>query len=222
MCERIIRGGAVVINSVQRFLYVLGTVSPYALVASLCYGLQVAADYFAKWAAVQPANQVISSVERLKILIEGVPAVSWILAVLSVMLIMYHVMFLNIVLKKLSPMDFLPESTPEENDGFAKGLGVTYVLPIIEWLITKNIFAIDERTSGVFLLIIGICAVIVSLFANKSYGSPVYLIAGYHFHIVRTATSKSYILMSKRKNYRNKGQVKRVVRLFEDLLIDVT
>ena len=119
-------------------------------------------------------------------------------------------------------MDFFPEATPEENDDFAKGLGVTYFLPIIEWIITKGIYNVDERISGYFLLAIGVIAVLISLIVNKSYGSPVYMLAGYHFHTVGTEASKTYILMSKKKHFRNKNQVRRVVRLFEDFLIDVT
>ena len=130
--------------------------------------------------------------------------------------------FIKIVIKKAAPMDFFPESTPEENDDFAKGLGVAYFLPLIEWIVTKNILDVNESVSGCFLLLIGVFAVVISLIANKSYGSPLYMLAGYHFHTIQTENSKSYVLMSKKKHFRNRTQVYRVIRLFEDLLIDVT
>ena len=99
---------------------------------------------------------------------------------------------------------------------------MAYLLPVIEWIVTKGIFDIDERANGYFLLVTGVIAVVVSLIVNKSYGSPVYMMAGYHFHTVQTENSKTYILMSRKKHFRNKNQVRRVNRLFEDFLIDAT
>lgn len=160
--------------------------------------------------------------ERVKNVVEAVPLHLWILLGVSVICLIYHWFFIKIVIKKAAPMDFFPESTPEENDDFAKGLGVAYFLPLIEWIVTKNILDVNESVSGCFLLLIGVFAVVISLIANKSYGSPLYMLAGYHFHTIQTENSKSYVLMSKKKHFRNRTQVYRVIRLFEDLLIDVT
>ena len=134
--------------------------------------------------------------------------------------ISYYV--LKISLRNLSRMDFHASSTPEEKDEFALGLGAAYLLPIIEWIVTENIFDNDEQISMWFLLAIGIIAFFICLFANKSYGSPVYWLMGYHFHNVQFEGGKPYVLMSKTRSFRNKRQIKRVIRLFEDFLIDVS
>ena len=174
------------------------------------------------WLGTQSKQVVIPWKEKIKIAVEMTPWSLWFLLGVSIIILIYHWQFIKAAIKKIAPMDFFPESTPEENDDFAKGLGAAYFFPLIEWIVTENIFDVDEWVSGCFLLVIGICAVIVSLVANKSYGSPVYMLSGYHFHTIQTENSKTYVLMSKKKHFRNKEQVHRVIRLFEDLLIDVT
>lgn len=210
------------INSIQKILYILGTISPYSMIASACYGGQVSVNRCKQWFVdMEVSERAINNEEILNCFITSAPFVSWLFIAISAILLVYHLCFLRIANKRLAPMDFFPEATPEENDDFAKGLGVTYFLPIIEWIITKGIYNVDERTNGYFLLEIGVIAVLISLVVNKSYGSPVYMLVGYHFHTVETEASKTYILMSKKKHFRNKNQVRRVVRLFEDFLIDV-
>lgn len=181
------------INAFQRFLYILGTISPYGIITSICFGVRVA--------------------HSLYILI---------ILILSVLLLIYHIFFLRLSFNNLPCMDFYANEAPKENDEFAKGFGFVYLIPIIEWILTKNVFDVSERSSGWFLLIIGCFAFLISLFSNKSYGSPVYLIMGYHFHTIQADGSKSYVLMSRVKHFRNKKQVRRTIRLFEDLLIDAS
>lgn len=213
------------INTFQRLLYILGTISPYAIITSICYGGRISYSVYAKW--IEESNEinvnaVSTKCQKISVIISAVPGYVWIIIAVSAILLIYHILFLKISLNNLPQMDFHANKSPEENDGFAKGLGFVYLLPIIEWILTEKIFNVSEQASGWFLLIIGILAFFVSLFENKSYGSPVYWIMGYHFHTIQADKSKSYVLMSRIKHFRNKDQVKRTIRLFEDLLIDVS
>lgn len=213
------------INTFQRLLYIFGTISPYAIITSICYGGRISYSVYAK--CIDESNEInVNAVptkcQKIYAIISAVPGYVWIIIAVSAILLIYHIIFLKFSLNNLTQMDFHANKSPEENDGFAKGLGFVYLLPIIEWILTEKIFNVSEQASGCFLFIIGIIAFFVSLFANKSYGSPVYWIMGYHFHTIQADKSKSYILMSRKKHFRNKDQVKRTIRLFEDLLIDVS
>ena len=213
------------LNIFQRLLYILGTISPYAIITSICYGGRISYSVYAKW--IEKSNEINANAipiksQKISVIILAVPEYVWIIIAVSAILLIYHILFLKISLNSLPQMDFHANKSPEENDGFAKGLGFIYLLPIIEWILTEKIFNVSEQASGWFLLIIGILAFFISLFANKSYDSPVYWIMGYHFHTIQTDKSKSYVLMSRKKHFRNKDQVKRIIRLFEDLLINVS
>lgn len=210
------------INVFQRLLYILGTLSPYTIITSLCYGGRISYSAYEKWVEERNVNAVPTKCQKISFIISEVPEYVWIIIAVSVIFLIYHILFLKISLCNLSSMDFHANNTPEESDDFAKGLGFVYLIPIIEWILTEKIFDINEQASGWFLFIIGSLAFGVSIFANKTYGSPVYWIIGYHFHIIQADKSKPYVLMSRRKHYRNKNQVKRTIRLFENLLIDVS
>lgn len=213
------------INAFQRLLYILGTISPYAIITSICYGGSISYSIYTKWIEASneiSVNEVPTKCQKISVIISAVPGCVWIIIAVSAIVLIYHILFLRISLNNLPQMDFHANKSPEENDRFAKGLGFVYFLPIIEWILTENIFNVSEQASGWFLFIIGVLAFFVSLFANKSYGSPVYWIMGYHFHTIQADESKSYVLMSRIKHFRNKEQVKRTIRLFEDLLIDVS
>ena len=124
----------------------MGTISPYSMIASACYGGQVSVNRCKQWFAdMEVSERAINNEEILNCFITSVPFVSWLFIAISAILLVYHLCFLRIANKRLAPMDFFPEATPEENDDFAKGLGVTYFLPIIEWIITKGIYNVDER-----------------------------------------------------------------------------
>lgn len=213
------------INSFQRILYVLGTISPYSIIASISLAARISISEYQKWIDAWTKVNTNSSVtlkQQIVVLRSSIPCHIWIIIKLSIVILIYHIMFLKISLRNLSRMDFHASSTPEEKDEFALGLGAAYLLPIIEWIVTENIFDKDEQISMWFLLAIGIIAFFICLFANKSYGSPVYWLMGYHFHNVQFEGGKPYVLMSKTRSFRNKRQIKRVIRLFEDFLIDVS
>ncbi|MCI8504993.1 MAG: hypothetical protein HFI67_02245 [Lachnospiraceae bacterium] len=129
----------------------------------------------------------------------------------------YHWHFIKIVTKKLPLMDFRASETPEENDSFAWGFLGTYFAPIIEWLLD---FVPAKLPEIPYSLLIAIIAFWVALTSNKTYGSPIYFIRGYHFHYVKSESGKTFVLMSKKKHYRSEKQIKRIIRLFENLLID--
>ncbi len=213
------------INGFQRMLYILGTISPYTIIASICLGIRISHSEYKNWLCEwAEANHDLSVTfkQQMTVVCSAIPYYIWFSLIFSTVVLIYHILFLKISLRNLPQMDFYASGAPEENDGFAQGLGAAYLFPIIEWSITANIFDYEEQVSVWFLFGVGVAAFLIGLFANKSYGSPVYWIMGYHFHTVQTEGSKPYILMSKTKHFRNQNQVKRVIRLFEDLLIDVS
>lgn len=213
------------INGFQRTLYVLGTISPYTIISSICLGIRISYSEYQKWLCEWTKVNINLSIpckQQIVVIGSSIPCYIYVAIILSISALIYHILFLKISLRNLSEMDFRASGAPEENDGFAQGLGAVYLLPVLEWIITANIFDYGEQTSVCFLFFMGIVAFLICLFANKTYGSPVYWIMGYHYHTVQAEGSKPYILMSKTKHFRNKNQVKRVIRLFENLLIDVS
>ena len=141
------------INGFQRLLYILGTLSPYAIIASVCYGGRISYSEYEKWIEEINVNITPTKFQKISFIISAVPEYVWIIIAVSAILLIYHVLFLRISLCNLSSMDFHANNTPEENDDFAKGLGFVYLIPIIEWIITEKIFDISEQASGWFLFI---------------------------------------------------------------------
>ncbi len=200
------------INVFQRLLYILGTISPYSIITSICFGVRVVCSAYKK--CIEEYNKinvgdVITIWQKVYVICSYVPRYIWIIFLLSLLLLVYHIFFLRFSLNNLLRMDFHANEALEENDDFAKELGFVYLIPIIEWILTANIFDISEQVSGFFLLTVGWLTFFISLVVNKSYGSPVYLIMGYYFHTIQADGSKHYVLMSRVKNFRNKDQVKK-------------
>lgn len=144
----------------------------------------------------------------------------WQIIVLTIsgLALIYHWFFITIVTKKLSKEDFRATGTPEEKDSFAWSFLATYVAPIIELSLSFSSINLPKFPYSLFLAAI---AFVVALVSNQAYGSPIYLIQGYHFHTVESESGKNFVLMSKRKNYRNSKQLRTVIVLFENLLIEV-
>ena len=44
------------INIFQRLLYILGTISPYAIITSICYGGRISYSVYAKW--IEKSNEI--------------------------------------------------------------------------------------------------------------------------------------------------------------------
>ena len=95
------------INSIQKLLYILGTISPYSMIASACYGGQVSVEKCKQWLAdMEVSERAINTGEILNYFIDSVPFVSWFFIVISAILLIYHLCFLRIANKRLAPMDF--------------------------------------------------------------------------------------------------------------------
>lgn len=129
------------INTFQRLLYILGTISPYAIITSICYGGRISYSVYAKW--IEESNEinvnaVSTKCQKISVIISAVPGYVWIIIAVSAILLIYHILFLKISLNNLPQMDFHANKSPEENDGFAKGLGFVYLLPIIEWILNRK------------------------------------------------------------------------------------
>ena len=213
------------INKFQKMLYFLGVISPYNIILSICLSIRIFYFEYLNWSAEQNKMSLCNLMDLEDIValaFLSIPFYMWIVIALLILILIYHVLFLKISICNLAKIDFQASNTPEENDKFAQCLSVTYLIPILELIVTTNIFENNEKIRICFLFGISLLEFLICMFSNKTYGSPVYLGIGYHFHTVQIDGGKSYILMSKTKHFRNKSQVKKVIRLFEDLLVDVS
>ena len=201
-------------NKLQRLLYTAGIFAPYLLLAAVFN------------AAARACVNIDTGVALLRLLRVAITSVianisgaerSVLLAAIA--LLIYHGIFLMLVLNRFTIMDFRAEDVPRENDNGLPLLGVTYFLPFVFWLLDYCVKGIQYLP---LILIAGILMFFYFAHSNEVPVSPVYMLLGYHFHTVTSKSGKDFILMSKKKHYRNSGQIKRVIRLFDNLLIDVT
>ena len=58
--------------------------------------------------------------------------------------------------------------------------------------------------------------------SNKNYGNILYPLIGYHYFNVETDTGRVDLMISRKSYYRNKDDVKLVIRIFDGLLMDVS
>lgn len=88
---------------------------------------------------------------------------------------------------------------------------ISYMLPLASILIKDfNLY--------ISLVIVG-AIVLIAPFVNTAVPNPLLMLQGYHFYEVETENGATYVLISKRK-LRSNGDVKRVKRVFEFLLLD--
>ena len=201
-------------NRFQRLLYTAGIFAPYLFLAAV----------FNAAARACVNSDIGVAVPRLLLaavtsVIENISVAEMAVILVALVLLIYHCSFLWIVLKRFTVMDFRAEDVPRENDNSLPLLGVTYFLPFVFWILNYFVKGIQYLP---LILIAGILVFFYFAHSNEVPVSPAYMLLRYHFHTVTSKSGKTYTLMSRRKHYRNSGQIRRVIRLFDNLLIDVT
>ena len=139
--------------------------------------------------------------------------IMWACLIMGIILLAYHIYFILLAVKKLPLIQFKIDTTPEENDIHAFEIFISYVLPLLELIDGIQILNVNIVCITLFLA----CFLIIT-FINNTLPSPMYLLLGYHYHVVKSK-DKKYMLLSRRKNYRNVNKELSVRRIFEDLLI---
>lgn len=175
------------INRLQKSLYRLGILSPIIII-----------------------NFVLEFVNRKDI---SILSLSCLFA--GIVLLVYHIIFIFVVNKKMPIINFKADSVPAEHDFRLVEIIISYAIPFIQYLDGL------KNTNINAWMIVGICVIFVILtIVNKTCPSPVYLFLGYHYHTLES-NGRNYTVISKRKNYRNLKEIRGVKRIFEDLLIIV-
>ena len=129
----------------------------------------------------------------------------------SLIIVLYHFWFLWYGKRNLACIDFTPDSTPEEADIEVIKILISY-FPTLVQLVLKTTIALW----GIFC--VALILLIIFMHMNNTIPSPWYSLLGYHYHKIKTE-GRSYMMLSKKKNYRSKTTVNSVKRLFDDMLI---
>lgn len=140
-------------------------------------------------------------------------AIAYLCLGIGIALLIYHVCFIYLVNKKLPVIRFKAETVPEENDLGLLEIFISYALPLLQFICENH--WLDPNITCLGLVII--CFMILTVI-NNTFPSPVYLLFGYHYHVVES-NNKKYTVISRQKNYRNANKILAVKRVFEDLLI---
>ena len=140
-------------------------------------------------------------------------AIAWVSLVIGIVLLLYHVLFLYLVNKKLPVIQFKVDTVPEENDLRLLEISISYALPLLQFIDGNQ--RLNPNISC--LSLVAVCFVILTV-VNNTFSSPVYVFLGYHYHVVESK-NKKYTVISRQKNYRNANKILAIKRVFEDLLI---
>jgi hypothetical protein len=109
-----------------------------------------------------------------------------------------------------------------------KNINVSKIISKDSWLIAYVVayilpfsYMVMSDYHIVSLVVFGLMLVLVFIPAIMALPNILLFLCGYHFYELETDTGVGdYILISKRRRIRNKGDIKTVMRLFEKLLID--
>ena len=201
-------------NRLQRLLYTAGIFAPYLLLAVIfnaaaraCVSIDIGVAV--PWLLLAAITSVIANISAAEMTV----------ILVAMALLIYHGIFLMLALNRFTIMDFRAEDVPRENDNSLSLLGVTYFLPLVFWILDYFVKGIQYLP---LILIAGILMFFYFAHSNEVPVSPAYMLLRHHFHTVTSKSGKTFTLMSRRKHYRNSSQVRRVIRLFDNLLIDVT
>lgn len=176
-------------NTLQKFLYIYAIFSPIVAVINFVYYYKM--ECLMLWQTV--------------------------LLAVSLVVLVYHFVFIKIAKRQLQVISFKAEQVPEECDAEVWKLLLTCLIPLLG-LIEGIPLAIDKMYL-LILIVIGIIIILLTQ-SNQIYASPIYYFMRYHFYKTKSEDGKTYILMSKRKYCRNSNHLERVNCLFEGLLLE--
>lgn len=132
---------------------------------------------------------------------------------IALVLIIAAILILFMIRKKLATLQIQAKKV-SQNDKCVIGYAISYLLPFAS--ITFN------KYEPYFFLGISTVVFACMLVAKTPTANPLLFFLGYHFYDVETENGiGNYLIISKRP-IRNKGELKKVVRVTEYLLIDVT
>lgn len=174
------------INGIQKLMYRLGIISPIVIISILIRAYRIH----------KMTNKM------------------WVVLAAGIICLLYHLLFIKLVSTKIPAMDFMPDTTPQEDDLTLLEITITYALPFGEWLF--DIY-VKDLPSYVVPGILCIGLLLILSLMNNTVPSPMYCLVGYHYHMVESA-GKTYRIMTRKKSFRNTRKVKRVKRIFEDML----
>lgn len=138
-----------------------------------------------------------------------------VLLILFVCILVYHILLLKIIKKNVATTGISIKNVPEEADDIGKKIWLAYATPLVD-IIFKDNYSSNKML--VSFIILGTAFIWICL-SNQVYISPIYRIMGYSHYKIETEFGKKYILISKRKYFNNKNQIKTVKVIFTNLLL---
>ena len=173
------------LNRLQYLLYNLGLIAPVIIINSIIF-LLCKSNYL--------NNSIIA------------------LLLISIVIFIYHLLFLNIIKNKIATINISIKNVPEEADDIGKKIWLAYITPLIGAILKTN------NDIPLSYLVIGIEFIWIYA-SNQVYISPIYKILGFHYYKIESKFGKKYILISKKEYFCNTNQVQTVKVVFENFLL---
>lgn len=148
----------------------------------------------------------VSSIISNRILLGGI----WIST--SIILIILQIIFIIYIRNNLQAFKINVTNINDDSNNWYLVSFISYFSPFLENLLKKEI----DNYAGILMLI----AVVLIVLGKKTANNPILKIIGYNSYKISTEQGKEFTLLSK-KNIRNSKDVKKVLRIFEDILMEV-
>lgn len=134
-----------------------------------------------------------------------------VLIIVGILASIYTIKFITLCKKKLATLEIKIESI-EQNDTVVIMYSFSYLFPMVGIIWSEN---------TIMWLLIGLFIAFFYIKMNSLGICPMLLIVNYHFYMVSLSTGVcNCILVSKRKVIRSSAEIKKVVRVSENFLID--
>ncbi len=131
---------------------------------------------------------------------------------ISVLLMVLQIKFISYIKNNLQVFNINIDNISDGPSDWYIVSFISYFSPFLEKLLNKQI----DNYNYILLII----ALLLILFGNKTTDNPMLKILGYNTYIIGTRQGKDFKLLSKKK-IRKSNDVTQVIRIFEDILMEV-
>lgn len=186
-------------NKFQKMLFNLSTLSPIAFFLAVVWWIQCG------------VKEV--SLEIGKIHLTGKAIAISVIGLLSLLYAFYSALLVKTSQKKLEIVP-IGVNTVKSKGNFAFAVIIAYVLPF------SNLVLADYNT-WLSLSIVGL-ALLFLFMSNTVWPNPVIMLGGYHFYEISNINgSEELLLISKRNSIQSAKTIKKVITLWDYLMIEV-
>lgn len=130
----------------------------------------------------------------------------------SIVLAISQIIFIKYLRNNLQVFKVNVTNVDDEGNNWYIANYISYFSPFIKNLLRKEM----DNYSWILMGI----AVILLLLGDKTTNNPILRIVGYNSYKINTEQGKNFTLLSKR-NIRKSNDVRKVIRIFEDILMEV-